>query len=129
MNTARQRTGIRPIHRAGLSVVWALAFAPTVPAAAQRIPQFDMTANCRAVALRAIPVGDVDACLGTEQRAREQLAREWPSFASADKSHCLELARLGGEPTYTELLTCLENARDARTAGRGADGTNGQAPR
>jgi hypothetical protein len=122
-------TAIRRIHRAGLSVVWVLAFTPTVPAATQRIPQFDITASCRAVAQRAIPVGNVDACLATEHRAREQLAREWPSFAPADKSHCLGLAHLGGEPTYTELITCLENARDARTAGRGADDTTGQSPR
>jgi hypothetical protein len=35
-------------------------------------------------------------------------------FTSADKSHCLRLATLGGEPSYADLLTCLELERDAR---------------
>jgi hypothetical protein len=42
---------------------------------------------------------------------RDQLAGE---FTSGDKSHCLGLSSLRGVPTYTELLTCLELARDAR---------------
>jgi hypothetical protein len=129
MSASRRRTGNRRVYRAGLSAVWILALAPTASVAAQRIPQFDVTPSCRAAAQRALPVGNVDACLETEHRAREQLAREWPSFALADKSHCLELTQMGGEPTYTELITCLEIARDARAAGRDADRINGQAPR
>jgi hypothetical protein len=129
MSARRRRTWNRRVDRAGLSALWILALAPGASVAAQRIPQFDVAASCRATAQRAMPVGNVDACLETERRAREQLAREWPSFAPADKSHCVELAHLGGEPTYTELVTCLEIARDARTAGRDRDGTNGQAPR
>ena len=54
-----------------------------------------------------------DGTLLVGRAARDRLAREWPSFAQGDKSHCLELSRLG-EPTYTELLTCLELAREAR---------------
>jgi hypothetical protein len=45
---------------------------------------------------------------------RNQLAGEWTEFTSGDKSHCLGLSSLRGMPTYTELLTCLEVARDAR---------------
>ena len=46
--------------------------------------------------------------------AKDQLAKEWTQFAAADKSHCLQLSTIGGDPTYTELLTCLELERDAR---------------
>jgi hypothetical protein len=77
------------------------------------IPTFDVEAHCRDVASRAAPVGQAEICLRLERAARDRLAREWPSFAQGDKSHCLELSRLG-EPTYTELLTCLELAREAR---------------
>jgi hypothetical protein len=32
---------------------------------------------------------------------------------SADRSLCTRLSGTGGAPTYTELLVCLEMARDA----------------
>jgi hypothetical protein len=107
--------------------------APAVFAATQDIPSFDVAAHCRRAASRATPVGNAEACLRLEQEAREQLAKQWPTFAAADKTHCLGLSTLGGEPTYTELLSCLELARDARNAGRATDGpstgTSGQGAR
>jgi hypothetical protein len=30
------------------------------------------------------------------------------------KSHCVALAKTGGESSYTELITCMEMARDVR---------------
>ena len=35
-------------------------------------------------------------------------------FGPADRDLCTRLSRTGGSPTYTELLVCLEMARDAR---------------
>ena len=35
-------------------------------------------------------------------------------FAADDRALCLRRATLGGVPTYTDLLTCLELERDAR---------------
>jgi len=49
-----------------------------------------------------------------EKGAREQLVKEWSGFASDDRSLCTRLSGTGGAPTYTELLVCLEMARDAR---------------
>jgi len=104
--------------------------ATAAPAAAQRIPTFDVTASCRQAASRAAPIGTVDTCLKIEHEAREQLAREWATFAPADKSHCIGLATLGGDPTYTELLSCLELAREAKNAAQGKDRrTTGQGAR
>src|SRR5262249_61846329 len=45
---------------------------------------------------------------------REQLKNEWSTFTTADKSHCVTLAKTGGESSYTELITCMEMARDVR---------------
>jgi hypothetical protein len=54
-------------------------------------------------------------CLDSEQAIRDQLVKEWSSFAPNDKVACTNESRMGGDSSYTELLTCLEMARDVRT--------------
>jgi hypothetical protein len=54
-------------------------------------------------------------CLATEQSVRDELVKQWPSFSAADKVSCVNESKMGGESSYTELLTCLEMARDVRT--------------
>lgn len=54
-------------------------------------------------------------CLDSEQAIRDELSKEWGSFAPGDKIACTNESRMGGESSYTELLTCLEMARDVRT--------------
>ena len=43
-----------------------------------------------------------------------QLEKEWSTFTTADKTDCVSLANTGGESSYTELITCMEMARDVR---------------
>jgi hypothetical protein len=84
-------------------------------AVAQEAPRFDAAPGCRAGAntgVKAKP--DVDACLRSEHEARDALARQWSEFAAADKTRCVEKTHMGGPPSYIEVLTCLELARDAR---------------
>jgi hypothetical protein len=77
-----------------------------------------------------VPLGDPSVCLGQEWSAREQLRREWRSFSRDDKIECVPLATLGGSPTYTELLTCLELSREARDLhGKSAPSTTGSTSR
>ena len=97
--------------------------------AADRIPTFNVEPFCRAVASRAVPVGDASICVRKEMEARDQLAREWTQFAPADKSHCVQLSTIGGDPTYTALLTCLELQRDARNLREKESGTTGLRPK
>ena len=54
-------------------------------------------------------------CLDSEKAIRDELVKQWPSFAAPDKTHCTNESTMGGESSYTELLTCLEMARDVRT--------------
>src|ERR1700759_4571434 len=54
-------------------------------------------------------------CLDSEQAIRDELAKQWSSFNGSDKVHCTNESRMGGESSYTELLTCLEMARDVRS--------------
>jgi hypothetical protein len=53
-------------------------------------------------------------CLESEQAIREEIVKQWSSFAAADKVACTNESKMGGESSYTELLTCLEMARDVR---------------
>ena len=69
------------------------------------------------------PVGDVEVCLQKEREARDQLMQQWTQFPVGDRSYCRELTT-GFDPTYTELLTCLELQRDARML-RERDSNNG----
>jgi hypothetical protein len=55
-----------------------------------------------------------DECLRAEQDDRESMIKEWSTFASDDKKHCVAEATMGGESSYTDLLTCLEMARDVK---------------
>ncbi len=54
-------------------------------------------------------------CLASEQAIRDDLAKQWSSFSAADRTHCVNESVMGGDSSYTELLTCLEMARDVRT--------------
>jgi hypothetical protein len=55
-----------------------------------------------------------DQCMKEEQAVRDTMIKEWAAFSSDDKTHCVAEATMGGESSYTELLTCLEMARDVR---------------
>jgi hypothetical protein len=84
-----------------------------------RIPTFNVEPSCRGAAARStVPMGatenTTDVCVRKENDAREQIVKEWGTFSAADRSYCVPLSMQGGRPTYTELLTCLELAREAR---------------
>ena len=88
-----------------------LAAAAATPA--DRIPDFNVEPHCREIAAKAAPVGDADACLADERAALNQLAGEWGQFTLSERSYCTRLSTLGSQPSYVDLLTCLEMARDA----------------
>jgi hypothetical protein len=50
----------------------------------------------------------------SEQAVRDELKKGWSTFNSDDKRHCIAETTMGGESSYTELITCLEMARDVR---------------
>jgi hypothetical protein len=91
-----------------------------VPAAqSDQIPVLDVNPVCRGIASQSeLEAGlqrtNFEQCVQSEQATREQLKKEWSTFTTADKSHCVSLARTGGESSYTELITCMEMARDVR---------------
>jgi len=76
-------------------------------------PNFDVGPSCRAAAPQVAITNRIQGCMEAEQAAREQLVKRWTNFNSADRSSCVGTV-MDFEPTYTELLTCLEMASDAR---------------
>jgi hypothetical protein len=84
-------------------------------AVADPVPEFNVEPSCRAAANGDIGIKqDLSSCLEDEKDARAQLAKEWSGFTTTDRGLCTRLSRTGGAPTYTELLACLQMARDAR---------------
>src|SRR5262245_35150598 len=107
-----------------------ISFCPT-DASAQRtraavadgVPNWDLTASCRAAGTAGYsqtPSERSKSCLGSEQRTREELNKNWSTFPAADRIGCVK--SLTFSPTYTELLSCLErrsyvkNLRDGKSA-------------
>ena len=100
-----------------------LTIVPSITwARSNEIPKLDVRPVCRGIASQSADPGvgqknqteTFQQCMESEQAVHEQLKREWSAFSAADKRHCVTLATTGGESSNTELLTCLEMARDVR---------------
>ena len=86
---------------------------PLVVAVSDTVPVWNYEPSCR---------GGMDAgsnqsqrlqkCLGEEAAARTKLQASWTQYPAKDRTVCADTAKLG-TPSYVELLTCLELARDA----------------
>jgi hypothetical protein len=49
---------------------------------------------------------------------RQKLAGEWSTFSPSEKANCIG-AQMAGMARYTDLISCLEMARDARQLNQG----------
>ena len=83
---------------------------------ADKVPALDVESSCRAAA----KMGDslsLDAtlrqCLGDEKSAREELEKLWSLFPAALRIRCVTTTETGGDPSYVEVLVCLQMGRDA----------------
>jgi hypothetical protein len=87
--------------------------------ARKEIPAIDIQKTCKAAAGAMVSLmggttteQDVNACLDSEQKARDQIVKDRGTYSSADKKQCM---RTGVYlPSYVEWLTCLEMERDVR---------------
>ena len=92
---------------------------PILPALSDEFPVLNVQPLCRGIATQgALQAGDravsVQECLEAEEADRETMKQEWSTFSASDRKHCIAEATMGGELSYTELVTCLEMARDVR---------------
>jgi hypothetical protein len=110
------------------AVAIAMMMPAMLAARSDDIPTLDVNPVCRGIASQSsLEVGlqgtNFEQCVQSEQATREQLKKEWSSFSTSDKTHCVALAKTGGESSYTELITCMEMARDVRAL-RSAEATS-----
>jgi hypothetical protein len=99
----------------------ALSLQLVVPVASTGVPQLDVEPVCKGIAeqggvtFRDPAVGqEKQNCIESEKVIRQQVIKQWSSFLPADRTHCITETTMGGLSSYTELLTCLEMARDVR---------------
>ena len=83
---------------------------------ADNVPTLNVEARCRAAA----KMGDrlsLDAtlrqCLADEKSARDDLEKQWTQFPVALRQRCVTTTQTGGDPSYVEVLVCLQMGRDA----------------
>ena len=83
--------------------------------AADSVPKFDLERTCRPAAAAAVlPGRDAAACERDERDARSKLEQDWARYNASQKSQCAGFAALDRAPSYVELLTCLEMAKQAQ---------------
>jgi hypothetical protein len=64
--------------------------------------------------LRSVPrCCTLRQCLADERGARSQLERQWAQFPPALRQRCLATTETGGNPSYVEVLVCLQMGQDA----------------
>ena len=98
------------------------------PHAAQaQLPTVNIKDTCRAAAGVMVSLmggsttqNDVEICLESEEKARQQILKDWSSYAASDRGFCVQANVY--LPSYIEWLTCFEMNKVVREA-RKAQGT------
>ncbi len=89
-------------------------------AASGTVPTLNVEPSCKAAGAAGLMMGrTADSCMNDEKAARDDLVKNWSTFSSDDKTHCLSMVSTGGGPSYVELLSCLEMSRDAKKIAQG----------
>ncbi len=92
-----------------------LLTASHVVLAADTVPKFNVEASCRATAgASSSPNLGASDCRRDENDAQAKLQQDWTRYTVTQRSQCVRLSTLGNSPSYVELLTCLEMAKQAQ---------------
>jgi hypothetical protein len=92
-----------------LPIIILTSLHPT--AIADDVPKYDIARECLS---EGGTKDNQDKCATDETQARDQLQKEWMQFSTSDKSQCNQETNADGSPSYVELLTCLQMARDVK---------------
>ena len=100
--------------RAFVATVLAALCLSGLSARSDDIPTLDVNPVCHGIAMQGeleagLQQTSFEQCVQSEQDVREQIKKEWSTFSTADKTHCVALAKTGGES-----ISCMEMARDVR---------------
>jgi hypothetical protein len=109
------------IAAAATAVLW----IAVRPAQSQAIPDLYVDPVCHGIAEQATdpsekggPDRAFSRCVQSEQAMRQKLVNEWSTFLPTEKSNCIG-DQMGGMASYTDLVSCLEMAKDARQLNQG----------
>jgi hypothetical protein len=90
----------------------------------KELPGIDIQKTCKAAAGAMVSLmggttteQDINACLDSEQKARDQIVKDRATYSAADKRLCMRTDVY--LPSYVEWITCLEMERDVRKMDRG----------
>jgi hypothetical protein len=90
-------------------------------ASAQPIPNLNVDPVCHGIAQQAWtpsesggPDRSFKRCVQSEMATRRKLSREWSTFTPGEKSNCVATEMSAFLPSYTDLISCVEMARDVR---------------
>lgn len=82
---------------------------PAPTAARMRVPNWNVGPSCRETANFALSDSQTaESCIADEAEARDELTKKWLSYVPAARARCAAEAGLGGDPSYVELLVCLD---------------------
>ena len=107
-----------------MAVICCIAVFPS--AADAQVPSINIRETCRAAAAVMVNLmggstsqNDVQICIETENKARQQLLKDWSTYQASDREGCIQANVY--LPSYVEWLTCFEmnkSVREARRQGR-----------
>jgi hypothetical protein len=84
------------------------------------VPDINLKETCRSAATvtGTLTQDDIDICMADERGAHDQIVKGWAQFSGGARAQCVH-ASTDYLPSYIELLTCLEMARDAKGISEG----------
>ena len=84
---------------------------------ADNVPKFDIARGCRIENTASSGLAEelpLQKCVSDEQQALQELQTQWSQFSNSDRATCTATTNTSDTPSYVELLTCLEEAKEAR---------------
>jgi hypothetical protein len=84
---------------------------------ADNVPKFDIARGCRLDNTASSGLTEeqpLRKCVSDEQQALQQLQTQWSQFSESDRATCTTTATSDDTPSYVELLTCLQEAKEVR---------------
>ncbi len=108
-----------------IAAVAAAALLIAAPAQSQAVPDLNIDPVCHGIAQQAANPSEkggpdlaFSQCVQSEQAMRQKLVGEWSAFLPTEKTNCIG-EQMAGMASYTDLVSCLEMARDARQLNQG----------
>jgi hypothetical protein len=99
-----------------IAIAAAQFIVPHKADAADSMPSFNITANCKAELAGGSDTGEtLESCIKDETSAKADLAEKWGQYSKQDKGACIRETSIDGTPSYVELMICLGMSSEANS--------------